>query len=78
MSNWISTKEKLPRDGEHGLCAVYRMDNPSNEKLVAPFTFMDNEFHPYADEDNIVMDDYWVDPLYWPTHWMPFPEPPKC
>lgn len=77
MSQWIDVNHQLPEDGDHGLCAVYSMDNRSNEKIVAPFTFMDGNFHPYADEDNVEQDDYWLDPLYWPTHWMPLPEPPQ-
>lgn len=75
MSEWISTKKKLPADGEHGLCCMHRMDNPGNPKIVVPFTFLNSEFHPYADDENIEYDDYWVDPLYWPSHWMPLPPP---
>lgn len=76
MSEWISVNERLPKDGQHGLCCMHRYDNPGELLIVTPFTFMDDEFHPFADDDNIDNDDYWVDPLYWPTHWMPFPAPP--
>lgn len=77
MSEWISVQDRLPEEFEDGLCCMHRHDNSGEPLIVAPFTYMSNEFHPFADDDNIENDDYWVDPLYWPTHWMKFPEPPK-
>lgn len=77
MSEWISVNDRLPQDGEHGVCSMHYMDNKSNHKIVVPFTFLNGDFHPYADDDALEWDDYWVDPLYWPGHWMPFPPPAK-
>ena len=76
MSDWIKVSDRLPADGEHGLCALHSFNQAGERLIVAPFTFMDDQFHPFADEDNIENDDYWVDPLYWPTHWQPLPAPP--
>lgn len=77
MGEWIKVSDRLPEHGEHGLCALHSYNQTGGAFIVVPFTFMDGEFHPFADEDNIANDDYWVDPLYWPTHWMPLPEPPQ-
>ena len=76
MSDWIKCSDRLPADGEHGLCALHSFNQSGGHLIVVPFTFMDDQFHPFADEDNIENDDYWVDPLYWPTHWQPLPAPP--
>jgi len=78
MSEWIKTNERLPEDGQSGLCAMHQFDSPSNPMIVTPFTFLDDSFHPFADDDALENDDYWVDPLYWPTHWMPLPQPPTA
>lgn len=76
MTNWISVADRLPVEGEHGICCVHRYDRPDEPRIAVPFTFMNDNFHPYADEDNIENDDYWTEPLYWPTHWQPLPVPP--
>jgi hypothetical protein len=76
VSEWIKVADRLPVDGEHGVCCVHRYDRESEPLVAVPFTFMDDNFHPYADDENIENDDYWCDPLYWPTHWQPFPLPP--
>lgn len=74
---WVSTGDRLPKDGEHGLCCVHYRDDQGAPLIVTPFTFLSGEFHPFADDDNLENDDYWVDPLYWPKFWMPLPPPPR-
>lgn len=76
MSEWISVSEQLPKEGQHGLCSLHSFNQTGGSIIVVPFTFLSGQFHPFADEDNIVHDDYWHDPLYWPTNWQPFPPPP--
>lgn len=76
VSGWISTVDKLPEEQESGLCVIRRFDEANGSQIVVPFTFIDGDFHPFADEDSQELDDYWVDPLYWPDHWRPFPSPP--
>lgn len=76
MSEWIKPKHGLPEDGQHGLCCVHTRDDKTAPLIVVPFTFLNGDFHPYADDDNIENDDYWVDPLYWPACWQPLPSPP--
>lgn len=77
MSNWIKCSDKLPEPGSNGLCAMRQYDSEKNPMVVVPFTFLEGQFHPFADEDSLEIEDYWIDPLYWPTHWMPLPDAPE-
>lgn len=76
MSGWIRTEHQLPKNGDHGLCCVHFRDDKTASLIVVPFSFMNGDFHPFADDDNLENDDYWVDPLYWPVYWQPLPAPP--
>ena len=73
MSEWIKCEDQLPVTGQHGLCALREFDKADGRMIVVPFTFLDDEFHPYIDETCMDEYDYWVDPLYRPTHWMAMP-----
>jgi hypothetical protein len=73
MSEWIKCEDRLPVTGENGLCALREFNEADGRMIVVPFTFLDDEFHPYVDADGMEEHDYWTDALYWPTHWMPMP-----
>jgi hypothetical protein len=62
-SNWISVKDRLPEN----LSEVIISDINTGE-VISGMIFINGKFQD-ANEANRV--------LYFPTHWMPLPEPPK-
>jgi len=75
MSEWISVKGKLPKDGRWYLVAA-TIEVPGGGKRVASMAFLDfdtrtNEpiWLSHNDEDSGEWDNV--------THWMPLPEPPN-
>jgi len=79
MSEWISVDERLPEDGDEGLCVMRLYGDESNELIVVPFRMLGDQWHPhYRDDDDESSIDAALDGcLYEPTHWQPLPEPPK-
>ena len=67
IMEWISVNEKLPKEKDGRVLAFY----PSNakEKITTA------RYSEYSDRWYI--GDMCAVSEEWPTHWMPFPEPPK-
>ena len=68
--NWISVKERLPKD-ERSVLAYYGFDHGAGDLgmkfigVLSYFCFDPNPHWQHADHNLVV------------THWMPLPEPPK-
>ena len=76
---WIRVSDRLPKDGQEVIICVWAYNEPSNGKISTPSVYTLNNFFPYYDQDNTDRQEDAIEegPLYWPTHWMPLPEPPR-
>ena len=72
MSEWISTQDKLPDTKECVLVAEwYSGINYGTVKAYYNLAW-------FIDKDSVdIYGDASVDLGFYPTHWMPLPEPPK-
>jgi hypothetical protein len=64
MGEWISVKDRLPRDD-----GQYLVNGPCGIQIAT----MNNYAECWDDAEG---DDYWHDLTGWFTHWIPLPEAP--
>lgn len=82
MSQWISIKEKLPKqeiDGASADCIIaikYKYDLPEEKRTLCAGYLLDNEWWAYQDHNchKVGSGIYSGDIV---THWQLLPEPPK-
>lgn len=79
MNGWIKCSDRLPADGDEGLCALNLYDRESGPKIVVPFRMLDGQWYPHHrdDDDGNYIACAMDRELHPPTHWMSFPEPPQ-
>ena len=78
MGEWIKCSDRLPEDGDEGLCALHLFDRDSEPLIVVPFRMVEGEWHAhFRDDDDEQTIQHALDgSLHTPTHWQPLPEPP--
>jgi hypothetical protein len=69
-SQWISTDERLPDDGEDCLIVMREDEDGQREVEMAEWNAQTKAWQQLSGMLLVV-------PGYWITHWMPLPEPPE-